>query len=249
MKGFKLLWLITGLILLSPIGVYAKDEPQVQVSETSYDVGQMYENEKITHIYEFKNIGKAILKVHKAKTFCNCTTPEVLNKEVAPGETGSVKVVLDASKLKERGKITRSLTIWTNDPKNPEVTFQIVAEILSEVDVSPKFLNFGEINNRKPVTRKLVVTFASQKVLKILKIESSSKNIKIKALPMKNVNKILVCEIEVTIDKNLPPGRLAEYVTIFTDSQINPVIKKLVVANITEEKNNLIGLIKKRITS
>lgn len=250
--------LLLCIILLNPEKVYSKDDetkksspemlPKIQATKTVYDFGQIYETEKITHIYEFKNVGESVLKVHKAKTFCNCTTPEVLNKEVLPGEIGKVKITLDPSEIKERGSITRSVELWTNDPDTPEVTFKIIGELLQEVDVSPKFLNFGTIKKQEKNSKNLIVSFASTTKLKILKVESSSRNIKANVLPAKEDRKAIIYEIQIVIDKNASVGRLAEYVTIYTNSKANPIIKKLIVADLVDE-NNTISNIKKRIKS
>ncbi len=42
-------------------------QPKIQFQEESFDLGQMYQNDKKNHIFEFKNTGTETLTVEKVK--------------------------------------------------------------------------------------------------------------------------------------------------------------------------------------
>lgn len=43
-------------------------QPRIEFEETTYDWGTVYQNSKVTHIFKFKNVGKADLTVSNVKS-------------------------------------------------------------------------------------------------------------------------------------------------------------------------------------
>ncbi len=68
-------------------------------------------------------------------------------KELAPGETGSFIVKFNTKG--KRGRQTKSITVQTNDPKNPRFVYKLVGEIFQPVEISPASISIrtklGEI--------------------------------------------------------------------------------------------------------
>ena len=44
------------------------DQPRIQFEETVYDWGTVYQNEKVPHVFKFKNVGKADLVIENVKS-------------------------------------------------------------------------------------------------------------------------------------------------------------------------------------
>ena len=90
--GFLIMMVI---LLTSNLKVFAADKTQgeIKFKETIYDFGNIKEDGgKVSHEFKFTNEGKDPIKITDARAECGCTTPEYPKGEIAPGETGVIKV-------------------------------------------------------------------------------------------------------------------------------------------------------------
>jgi len=91
--------------------------PKIAFENKKYDFGTLEQGEKITHTFRFTNEGKRDLIIRAMNASCGCTSPEPEKKQIAPGESGAIKVIFNSS-----GKIGRQhqrVTVITNDPEHP----------------------------------------------------------------------------------------------------------------------------------
>ena len=103
------------------------DMPVLDFSETQYDFGTIEEGKVVEHTFKFQNSGKATLNISDIKTSCGCTAALVSNDKIGPGEVGTLKVELDTKNRK--GKMSRTITITSNDPKEPTKILTVLADI------------------------------------------------------------------------------------------------------------------------
>jgi hypothetical protein len=108
-------------------GTKIQANPVLNFSETQYDFGTIEEGKVVEHTFKFQNNGKATLNIDDIKTSCGCTAALVSNKKIGPGEEGTLKVELDTKNRK--GKMSRTITITSNDPKQPTKILTVYADI------------------------------------------------------------------------------------------------------------------------
>jgi hypothetical protein len=101
--------------------------PVLEFSETQYDFGKIEEGKVVEHTFKFQNNGKATLKINDIKTSCGCTAALVSSEKIAPGEEGTLLVELDTKNRK--GKMRRTITIKSNDSKEPTQILTVYADI------------------------------------------------------------------------------------------------------------------------
>ena len=71
----------------------SENPAQIQFAETEFDFGKITEGEKITHYYEFTNIGNSELVITTVKGSCGCTVPKNWPQgPVKPGDKGQIEV-------------------------------------------------------------------------------------------------------------------------------------------------------------
>ncbi|MCH5242268.1 MAG: DUF1573 domain-containing protein [Muribaculaceae bacterium] len=102
------IWLMMAVF----VAVYAADKTkgQIKFEETTYDFGNIREDGgKVSHEFTFTNEGSDPLKITSAKAECGCTTPEYPKEEIAPGETGIIKVTYNP--LGRPGGFTKVITV------------------------------------------------------------------------------------------------------------------------------------------
>lgn len=87
-----------------------KSKGKINFTETTYDFGNIKEDGgKVVHEFTFTNEGKDPLKITSARAECGCTTPEYPKKEIAPGDTGVIKVTYNP--LGRPGGFTKAVTV------------------------------------------------------------------------------------------------------------------------------------------
>ncbi|MGE5432554.1 MAG: DUF1573 domain-containing protein [Syntrophomonadaceae bacterium] len=101
--------------------------PVLQLSEAKHDFGVMEEGKIAGWKVKFKNAGNSELEIKDIKTSCGCTAASVSGRRLKPGEEGSILVEFDSAN--KSGKVSRTVTLYTNDYKQPEQTIVIFAEV------------------------------------------------------------------------------------------------------------------------
>ena len=108
----------------------AHSGPSLVVPETQYNFGKVPEGKVVDHIFSFTNDGNEKLTIEEVKTSCGCTAALLSKKELNPGEKGELKIELNTAN--RSGRMTRNITIISNDPETPQKHLTIYAEVLKE---------------------------------------------------------------------------------------------------------------------
>lgn len=82
--------------------------------------------------FKFTNDGKSDLIIRYIKASCGCTAVQqgIQGQGIKPGESGSIKAVFNSGSYK--GKVTKAIYVYTNDPKNSEVVLMLNADVNQE---------------------------------------------------------------------------------------------------------------------
>ena len=103
-------------------------QPSIKLDKITYDFGQVEEGIKIKHTFKIANIGKAPLVINNAHATCGCTVPKLEKKELKPGESCHLQVIIDTA-MKQKA-ITKAVFVNSNDPIHPVVTIQLSMFVL-----------------------------------------------------------------------------------------------------------------------
>lgn len=94
------------------------DGPYIAFTESVYDFKEIYQGDKVEHIFEFENSGNKPLIISNVQTTCGCTVPQYPKEAILPGAKEKIKVIFNS-----RGKMGRQnkvITIISNAANNPE---------------------------------------------------------------------------------------------------------------------------------
>ena len=70
-----------------------KTAARIKFEKTTHDFGNIREDGgPVTYEFQFTNTGSDPLKINSARAECGCTRPEYPKGEIAPGESGVIKV-------------------------------------------------------------------------------------------------------------------------------------------------------------
>jgi hypothetical protein len=106
-----------------------KNAPVVSYDAESFDFGDIKPNSKVEHTFNLKNAGKRDLMIRDVKSSCGCTAVSPSKNMIASAESVPLKVVFDSTG--KSGRQNKTITVITNDPKNPTTVLRISSNILT----------------------------------------------------------------------------------------------------------------------
>jgi hypothetical protein len=150
----------------------AEGTPSIKWEETSYDFGSVYQQEAPEHQFVFTNTGTAPLRIIQVVTTCACAAGKIPDKPIPPGGKGSITVTFLAGQL--RGKVTKYIFVFSNDPAMKRSLLTITAEVKLEVEAVPSGLYFGSLKLGDSVERPIVIRPVGVRSFHILGVKSES---------------------------------------------------------------------------
>jgi hypothetical protein len=112
--------------------------PKIVFEQVILDFGEVGPGTRKVRELKFTNTGNAPLKIKKVEQCCGVTT-KLDKRELAPGESGILKVNVHA--LARTGLMKRELDVVTNDPAKPKTTLGVRVKIVPKVAYEPKRLH------------------------------------------------------------------------------------------------------------
>ncbi len=102
--------------------------PVIAFEETTFNIGNMKKGEKLDYEYVFTNKGKSDLIIRKVTAACGCTATMLSENVISPGKTGRIKTTFNSAG--RVGNQSKTITVITNDPKNPRIVLWIRGEVI-----------------------------------------------------------------------------------------------------------------------
>ena len=102
-------------------------KPSIKLSEYNHNFGEVKEGEVLDLKVIVSNIGDSELEIKRIKSSCGCTAALMSEKKLAPNEKSELKIEFNTKNLS--GQIARTVTLYSNDPKNPTRVLTLIANI------------------------------------------------------------------------------------------------------------------------
>ncbi len=106
-----------------------ENAPVFSVPSKTFDIGKMKGSTTADVEFVITNTGKSDLYIRHVRSTCGCTAVQQDDKDqpIKPGDTTSLKAVFSSGSYK--GKVTKAIYVYTNDPKNSEVVLMLTADV------------------------------------------------------------------------------------------------------------------------
>ena len=210
--------------------------PHAYAPFTSFDFGDIYKGEIISHIFVIKNEGTADLLIKDFVGGCGCEIVSA-DRTIPPGKEG--KAVIEINTATQAGQISKPATLRTNDPERPNIVLTLMANVLTSADggpvkgvairagkhIGPVFLGpdvRGVFNVVAGQKTKMEFTIAVEKVpLKVLRIESEGKNFAARLETVEEGKSYKIIVEPLTTEN---PGTYEGLLQVITDSRVLPSI-------------------------
>lgn len=148
------------------------EKPKVSFEKLVYEFGKIYGGDLVTCKFKFQNVGKGELVISSVKTSCGCTAALVSKDKLLCNEAGEIEVKFNSGKYV--GKVSKTVTVNSNDPEMSAYKLTITGEIIEEVSINPKRINFGTIRKGDSVTKTLEIKTLPDLKIQVTKVESPS---------------------------------------------------------------------------
>lgn len=106
-----------------------ENAPVFKVASTTVDLGKIKGATQNEVEFKFTNEGKSDLILRHVRASCGCTAVQQGNQGVGikAGQSSSIKATFNSGSYK--GKVTKAIYVYTNDPKNSEVVLMLSADV------------------------------------------------------------------------------------------------------------------------
>jgi hypothetical protein len=131
-------------------------EARIEAIDPVYDFGSVYSGTIIKHTYRLKNTGTAPLSINGVRTSCGCTAAKPTQSRLLPGEESDIAVTFDTGA--EHGQATRTITVFTNDPRHPELQLTLRGDVKVQVEAMPPLVVFGRVKRGTEQSRQVMLT-------------------------------------------------------------------------------------------
>ncbi|WP_448519555.1 DUF1573 domain-containing protein [Rhodoflexus sp.] len=241
--------LVCGLLLAGAA------QAQIQISEVVQNVGRVSkEHTPIVHEFTVKNQGSAPLNIQKVIPDCACSTVSFTQTPIAPGKSGSIKVVFAPYKL---GPFQKVFTVHITDPQprtfslklegyiapsalnTPEATFPYVSGVLR---FRHKNLNFGSLTGQAVVSKRFEMYNAGTDTIIFTNRIETPTHIRVFFDSSLIIPPGKVGSIVVTYDPKLKQatGFFQENVALFTKNASQPRVEVNMIANILPSADDML---------
>lgn len=177
MKFTKFLGALGLLMALSCTLAVAQPKMVIVGGET-HDWGKVPPQVLHTEI-QIKNEGNQDLHIKEVRPGCGCTASKLDTDVVAPGAQAVVKITLDAAN--KSGELVKIVSITTDDPTTPSVTYTLKASIKRAMTITPAdyfLVNNGKIGVEQET--KIMITNSGEEEFTVEAPEFVSGNMKVR---------------------------------------------------------------------
>lgn len=156
---------------------YSHTQPKIEVAEgTNIDFGEVFSGNKISKDLNIRNVGTDTLRIASVNTGCGCTATLLSEKNIAPGDSGKLKISFDSRGFS--GKVTKHVSIQSNDTKSPNLSIAFNVNIITILTLNPQFLSFHNIKVDSAYKQTVTITNTGKQQVKILSVDPQSKDFK-----------------------------------------------------------------------
>jgi hypothetical protein len=124
--------------LFGPVGFLsstpAAAAPRLEIPQPVHELGDIFEDQPLEHIFTLKNTGDAPLQIKKIELDCACSAVDY-DRLIPPG--GSGKIVFKIKSYSALHKFCKKGQIFSNDGTNPVLTIQMCGNAKPFIEIQP----------------------------------------------------------------------------------------------------------------
>lgn len=208
----------------------AATAPRATFPETTRNVGNVSQGEKMTHTFVVRNEGTGPLRIEGVEL----RSPGMKTRfksVIPPGESGQITLECDTSLLD--GPSEAAATVRLSDADRPKVELVLSGTVIRAVDILPMPAVYFSVYKGETATRSVTIVNRETTPLEIRSVEPAGEHFVATIAP---VTEGKTYRLDVRVPEGVTPGRYMESVYLNTN---HPTVKRLHVAVNVLVKNDL----------
>jgi len=174
----------------------------LQASDNGFDFGHAGIDFKLFHTFTLTNNGQKDIVLHTANVPCECTSVQILDTLLKPGEATNVRVALDTYSL--YGPSSKQFSIQTSDPATPSFVYPYFATVGQwPMGLKPDPINLFFLPGH--AAKKLSIPNPALDKMNVSLVDQADTVYTVSVLKS-SVRKGERAEVEVTPKQNVRPG-------------------------------------------
>jgi hypothetical protein len=190
----------------------AQSLARIAVDESTFQFGDRQTGEIVEHVFVISNIGDSTLKIEKVLPSCGCTIPDLVKREVPPGEQTELRVRLDLAMA--RGPQHRSIVVHSNDPTNSNLKLTLAGNAVTQLQLIPSTLTLQDVPGQPPPNAVVRVMARYGLRLDLLELRTSGDHLEAESEVVKPGEEF---NVRIACKRPLPVGTSRGWVHVLTD--------------------------------
>jgi hypothetical protein len=219
------------MILFFGSVVSAAAGPQLAPEQLNYGFGEIVQGEQVEYVFRFRNAGDQLLEVGNVRSSCGCTAALLSATRIAPGDMGELKTTFDSTRFK--GAINKIVTIDSNDPKYPQISFGLHGNVKAELLMQPERVNWGKVKEGAPLNSTVKILNQGSRMIILQPPQVTNPAF---SAELSNLQLLPGEQVELQVKGKIPEQkkRLGGYVIIATDYPQVPQLRVSVSARLSQ---------------
>ncbi|MCL5991764.1 MAG: DUF1573 domain-containing protein [Bacteroidetes bacterium] len=220
-------YLVLSIVLLSFVLLNSTNaQPKLEiVGGDTYNWNKVTPKESpLSAKIQLKNAGTDTLVISNVKPGCGCTTAPLDKSKLGPNEVGTLDVKLNISN--RPGAVTKSISITSNDPKTPNATLFLKAEVKVDIEISPQYFTFNDMRVGQEAVSKVKIINHSNENVTFSDFSNTPENVSF------NLSKSFVLKPneEIEITERAKPDKKGYFSSTLKMITSHPDFKELVIS-------------------
>lgn len=219
------------LILLFAGLSTAQAAPQIVVDNLNYDFGEILQGEQVEQVFRFRNAGDQQLLLTNVRSSCGCTAALLSATRIDPGGIGELRTTFDSTSFK--GAIQKTITVDTNDPQHPLVSFAVSGNVKPELLLQPERVNWQKVKADIPLNATVKIVNHSSQTISLQPPQVTALGVRAD-LSGQNLEPGEQVELHISAEFPIGKDRIRGYVIINSDYSKVPQLRVSVSARLAK---------------
>lgn len=222
--------LFLSCLLFSTSPLNAQQWASDMFAEKAHNFGKVPSNSNTQFVFEFTNKYRETVHVASVRSTCGCTIPSIVEGTVESRKTGRILATFNTTSF--TGPKSATVTVVFDKPFYAEVQLIVSGEILSDVNISPSEVAFGQVTAGEPHTSEVRVSFLNRPNIRIEDVRSLFSDLKVRMTgPVRTGNRVDY-NLSVTLSSTAKPGEIGERLTLVTNDPTHGAVVVGVTGNV-----------------
>ena len=199
--------------------------PRIQFATPVYDFGKVKSGESAKYTYLYTNIGDQVLEISNVQA-CGCIASTDWRKKIEPGQTGALAIQYNSAGYPS-GPVAKTITVTSNDKRQPYVVLQLKGAIWKPIDVTPSHAILNLLPDSPAASATVRIINNLEELVTLFAPESNQRAF---AAELKTNQPGKEYSLTVTTAEQLRPGNTSGQITMKTSSTNVPLVTVTAVA-------------------